>query len=120
MSDRVRWVPLPAKVHAFQVEIGGNQRLLPRRKSEHGAVVADAQSPGRFFFPASPRIRPISCFPASGTAPPCTFSASIYVKRGQPLKNPDECGSRFRQAGAVNYFVYITLVVLVPELLTPV
>ena len=42
VPDRVGRMPLAAEVHPFQAEVGGDQRFLPARERQDGAVVADA------------------------------------------------------------------------------
>jgi len=52
MPDRVRRVPLAPKVHAFQAEVGRNQRLIAPRQAHDGAIIANAD-PGARGQPAS-------------------------------------------------------------------
>ncbi len=49
----VRRMPLAAKVHAFQAEVGGDQRFVPARNRQNRAVVADASARD---VPRAPRL----------------------------------------------------------------
>ena len=42
MTDDLGRMPLAPEMHAFQRKISGNERLVPGRKSQNGAIIADS------------------------------------------------------------------------------
>jgi hypothetical protein len=42
MPHALGWVPVAPEVHVFQAEIGGDQQFVPARRTQHGAVIANA------------------------------------------------------------------------------
>lgn len=42
MSNGLRTLPIPPKMHAFQAKIGGDQQLMTVRRAEDSGIVADA------------------------------------------------------------------------------
>lgn len=59
MADYLGGMPVAPEVNSFQAEISGDERVVPRRNPQHGAIISDAgdQFPGSTSapnFPADP------------------------------------------------------------------